>query len=297
MVGVWLSLSACYTSKIYVVRHAERLDQSADTPLSSAGLQRAQALADSLKNKNIDRIFGTKYQRNRQTAQVLCDVTGKGYEVYEPHPTEVIVKTVEKIGKQNVVIVGHSDTVLEIVKGFGVTPTKAKIESSDYDNLFVITVKKGVGGSRKTLEEKTYATERPSSPAPRPGRSAFASRCSATRTAKASRRPRREKARSTSGSSARPIPPRSRRSSRRTAGSRSCSRGSTTKPSARSWSVSAPTATSREAATRGCRGRRRTGRRCSRSWRGWAACSAPSCARRFRRSSTSRTTRRRRFPR
>lgn len=159
IVGLWLSLSACYTSKIYVVRHAERLDQSADTPLSSAGLQRAQALADSLKNKNIDRIFGTKYQRNRQTAQVLCDVTGKGYEVYEPHPTEVIVKTVEKIGKQNVVIVGHSDTVLEIVKGFGVTPTKAKIESSDYDNLFVITVKKGVGGSRKTLEEKTYGAQ------------------------------------------------------------------------------------------------------------------------------------------
>ena len=156
VVSLGWCLSACYTSKIYVVRHAERLDQSADTPLSNAGLQRAQALADSLKNKNIERIFGTKYQRNRQTAQILCDITGKAYEVYEPHPTDVIVKTIEKVGNKNVLIVGHSDTVLEIVKGFGVTPSKTKIESSDYDNLFVITVKKKIGRTKKLLEEQTY---------------------------------------------------------------------------------------------------------------------------------------------
>lgn len=158
-IGLGWSLTACYTSKIYVVRHAERLDQSTDTPLSKAGLQRAQALADSLKNKNIERIFGTKYQRNRQTAQVVCQVTGKAYEVYEPHPTDVIVQTVEKVGHKNVLVVGHSDTVLEIVKGFGVTPTKTKIESADYDNLFVITVKKKFGKTKKVLEERTYGVE------------------------------------------------------------------------------------------------------------------------------------------
>ncbi len=155
-VAIGYSMTSCYTSKIYVVRHAERLDQSTDTPLSAAGLQRAQALADNLKNNNIDRIFGTKYQRNRQTAQVLCEVIGKPYEVYEPHPTKIIVKTVEKIKNQNVLVVGHSDTVLEIVKGLGGSPTKTKIESSDYDNLFVITVKKTLGKTQKKLDEKTY---------------------------------------------------------------------------------------------------------------------------------------------
>jgi broad specificity phosphatase PhoE len=69
-----LSLSSCYTSKIYIVRHAERLDQSADTPLSAAGHQRAKDLAEKLGKENIDSIFVSNYQRTRQTAQPLADV-------------------------------------------------------------------------------------------------------------------------------------------------------------------------------------------------------------------------------
>ena len=152
-------LSSCYTSKIYIVRHAERLDQSEDTPLSAAGYLRAEALTDSLKLKKIDSIFVTKYQRNRYTAKPLADYLGKQMIIYEPKPNDIIVKRLGYLKGKNALVVGHSDTILEITKGLGTLPSLPKIESTDYDNLFVITVKKTLFGTKRTLEEKTYGVE------------------------------------------------------------------------------------------------------------------------------------------
>jgi len=149
-------LSACHTSKVYIVRHAERLDDSADTPLSEAGYRRAKALSDSLYNKGIDFIFVSKYQRNRHTAQPLTERLGKQYEIYEPKPVSVIVERLEKIKGKNALVVGHSDTILEIAQGLGTKPSIPKIVHEDYDNLLVVTVNKGIFGKKVTLEEKTY---------------------------------------------------------------------------------------------------------------------------------------------
>ncbi len=150
------SLSACYTSKIYVVRHAERQDDSADTPLSEVGHQRAKALSDSLYTKGIDSIFVTKYQRTKHTAQPLAERLGKKSEIYDVKQTGSIVERLSKIKGKNVLVVGHSDTVLEIVKGLGTKPSIAKIEHNDYDNLFLVTVNKGLFGKKVTLKENTY---------------------------------------------------------------------------------------------------------------------------------------------
>jgi phosphohistidine phosphatase SixA len=155
-IGLVLFLNACHTSKIYIVRHAERLDESADTPLSEAGHRRAQALSDSLNTKGIDYIFVTKYQRNRQTAQPLSERLGKSYEIYEPKPTSVILERMGQIKGKNAVVVGHSDTILEIAQGLGTKPSISKIVHEDYDNLFVVTVSKGLFGKKVKLEEKTY---------------------------------------------------------------------------------------------------------------------------------------------
>lgn len=155
-IGLVLFLNACHTSEIYIVRHAERLDDSADTPLSEAGHRRAKALSDSLYMKNIDYIFVTKYQRNRQTAQPLTERLGKNYEIYEPKPMSDIIGRLGKIKGKNALVVGHSDTILEIAQGLGTKPSISKIVHEDYDNLFVVTVKNGLFRKNVQLEEKTY---------------------------------------------------------------------------------------------------------------------------------------------
>lgn len=156
VISLLLIVSACHTSRIYIVRHAERLDDSADTPLSESGHKRAQALSDSLYTKGIDYIFVTKYQRNRQTAQPLTERLGKNYEIYEPKPMSDIIGRLGKIKSKNALVVGHSDTILEIAQGLGTKPSISKIVHEDYDNLFVVTVKKGLFGNKFLLEEKTY---------------------------------------------------------------------------------------------------------------------------------------------
>ncbi len=152
---IW-GISGCYTSKIYIVRHAERQDQSEDTPLSEAGHQRAKALADSLAHKGIDYIFVTKYQRNKHTARPLADRLGKQYEIYEPKPISVIVDRLGIIKGKTSLVVGHSDTILEIAQGLGTKPSITKIASTDFDNLFLVTVKKGLFAKKITLKESVY---------------------------------------------------------------------------------------------------------------------------------------------
>src|SRR5690349_17252309 len=57
-----------------VVRHAERNTdwQGADPPLSPAGRERAEALAQALRDAHVDRIYVTHFLRNRATAEPLA---------------------------------------------------------------------------------------------------------------------------------------------------------------------------------------------------------------------------------
>lgn len=158
-IGLLISLNSCYTSKIYIVRHGERLDQSEDTQLSAAGLERAKALAENLGKENIDSIFVSKYKRNRQTAQPLAELLGKQYAIYEPKPISVIVNRLNHLKGKNALVVGHSDTIIEIAQGLGIRPSLSKIESSDYDNLFFVTIKKTLFGRTAMLIESTYGVK------------------------------------------------------------------------------------------------------------------------------------------
>lgn len=154
-----INLSSCYTTQIYIVRHAERLDQSADTPLSDAGHQRAKNLAEKLGKEHIDAIYVSNYQRTRQTAQPLADILRKQYAIYEPKPISVVVNRLNRLKGKSALVVGHSDTIIEIAKGLGTNPSLLKIESSDYDNLFFVTIKKSLLGRKTTLIESTYGAK------------------------------------------------------------------------------------------------------------------------------------------
>ncbi|MEO6683185.1 MAG: phosphoglycerate mutase family protein, partial [Ginsengibacter sp.] len=67
-IPITLLLSYC-TSKYYVVRHAERIDNSSNSALSSDGLKRAQDLKDTLTSRKIDLIYVSTFLRTQQTAQ------------------------------------------------------------------------------------------------------------------------------------------------------------------------------------------------------------------------------------
>src|ERR1700741_5297267 len=121
---IWLLVSAILLTSCartyYVVRHAEKAAQGAnmtsDVPLSDAGQQRALALREVLKDKKIDSIFSTNTIRTRSTAQPAAEHFKVNIVNYGPIPNADFINRLKAI-KKNVLIVGHSNTVDDIVNG------------------------------------------------------------------------------------------------------------------------------------------------------------------------------------
>lgn len=133
------------TLKVYIVRHAEKLTVNPtdkDPELSEEGKLRADALLKRLKGNNIDSIFTTNYKRTKLTAFPLADKIGLAIKTYEPGEIKGLAQLWKKnAAGKNILVVGHSNTVLEIIEAFGgVRPVKV-LSDDDYDYLFELSVK------------------------------------------------------------------------------------------------------------------------------------------------------------
>ena len=146
--------TSCSTSNIYITRHAERANESDTTSLSVAGLLRANALANRLTNKRIDSIFVTPYRRTEQTAAPLALLKGLTLTKYPAAPVTAITNRLRTFRGKNALVVGHSNTILEIAKGLGVSPSMQKIEHSEYQNLLLVRVRHTPFSRRVYLEEQ-----------------------------------------------------------------------------------------------------------------------------------------------
>ena len=66
-----VSLPAAAEQVVFIVRHADKADESENSPLSVAGKRRAEALARLLKDAGVAAIYTSKYTRTVQTAEPL----------------------------------------------------------------------------------------------------------------------------------------------------------------------------------------------------------------------------------
>lgn len=153
-------LTAC-SHTYYVVRHAEKANATAggggmsspnNPPLSAPGEQRAQALGETLKDSKIDYIFSTNTIRTMTTAEPLRKARSLTIQEYGPMPDSAFIQKLKGI-KKNVLVVGHSNTVDDIVNGLtGQKTIPGDLQDSEYSNLFVVTYK----GKKVRFERRTY---------------------------------------------------------------------------------------------------------------------------------------------
>jgi broad specificity phosphatase PhoE len=124
-------------------------------PLSAQGEQRAQALKETLKDSKVEYIFSTNTIRTMTTAEPLSKLRGLTIENYGPMPDSAFIQKLKGL-KKNVVIVGHSNTVDDIVNGLtGKKTVPGDLQDSEYSNLFVVTYK----GKKVTFERRTYGAQ------------------------------------------------------------------------------------------------------------------------------------------
>jgi phosphohistidine phosphatase SixA len=143
--------SSC-TTTIFLVRHAEKADNSRNPDLSAEGYKRADQLAILLKNEHIINIFSTDYKRTLETSIPLNKITHSSIQMYSADTLNNFAARIKK-QKVNTLIVGHSNTTINLLDALGV-PHKVKvIPDSDYSNLFKITKK---SSGKMKLEELKY---------------------------------------------------------------------------------------------------------------------------------------------
>ena len=128
---------------VVLVRHAEKVDESNDPLLSTAGLARAQTLARHLRTAGVKAIYVTQYKRTALTAAPLALAAGLKPIVLRADGGQELVDRLRRDHADDVVlVVGHSDSVPETLGLLGHTEP-VTIASAEYDNLFVVVPGKG----------------------------------------------------------------------------------------------------------------------------------------------------------
>jgi len=128
---------------VYLVRHAEKADDSRDPPLGDAGRVRADELTRVLGTAGITKVWSTSYQRTSSTAAPLAASLHLDVTPYDPSKlTEFATLLRATPGRH--LVVGHSNTTPELVRALGGDPG-AVIPDWEYDRLYVVVI--GPGGT------------------------------------------------------------------------------------------------------------------------------------------------------
>jgi 2,3-bisphosphoglycerate-dependent phosphoglycerate mutase len=122
---------------IFLVRHAEKATTGGNDPgLSAAGRQRAAALARMLKHSEITAIFTTEFKRTEETAAPIAKATQVTPTIVPAKDIPALVEQLRRL-KSNALVVGHGNTLPEVVKALGIE-TPMNIPENDYSELLVI---------------------------------------------------------------------------------------------------------------------------------------------------------------
>lgn len=153
--GFWLGamaaalvLTGCATTAeqaaapaYYVMRHLEK-GEGSDPALSATGSANAQRLAGWFDGRaKPQAIYVSTTRRARETAAPLAAKLGLTAKEYNPADTPALVARV-RAEAGSVLVVGHSNTVPDIVAGLGGT-RPGPLAETDFGSVWVVTAGSG----------------------------------------------------------------------------------------------------------------------------------------------------------
>ena len=129
----------CYPKAVYLFRHAEKqVIKGEDNPeLTKAGFVRSNALAEAMTDISAGLIYSSEYARTQQTAAPLAKQWSTDINIKTAKDPEAQVDIALANCNQHVIIVGHSNTIPNLISLFGVVE-EITIEDNQYGDLFII---------------------------------------------------------------------------------------------------------------------------------------------------------------
>lgn len=158
------AVPAMSADTVYVMRHLHKAAGD-DPPLTEEGGMLARMVAGLLgpDDFNVTAVFATKTRRAMQTGEPLARMKQVPLRNYDPRDVPALVQQVKALPGA-VLIVGHSNTVPDLVAAFGGAKPKP-LTDTDYGAIYQVTV--ATGGVR---EFYVPTPPRLLSPAPERGR-------------------------------------------------------------------------------------------------------------------------------
>jgi 2,3-bisphosphoglycerate-dependent phosphoglycerate mutase len=133
--------SASLVTTVILIRHGERTDPTPANPdphLNTVGKARAKKLIHVVGQSGIKAIYRSHFIRAKETAQPLA--THLGLSAIEmDEALQVKNDILSNHAGQTVLVIGHSDTVPDIINRLG-AGSPPVIDDSEFDNLFVVKV-------------------------------------------------------------------------------------------------------------------------------------------------------------
>ncbi len=150
------------TTTVYIVRHAEKyvLDSTdKNPPLSKEGNKRVKALQKKLKAVKLDAVLSTSTIRTESTGRPLANANKIALQHYDAKDLKGLADKIKsQYAGKNVLVIGHSNTLLPTVQSFGIMTIMAMIPDSVYNLLFTVTV--DANGNAK-MTQQTYGKNTP----------------------------------------------------------------------------------------------------------------------------------------
>lgn len=121
---------------IYVMRHLDTPEGVRDPDLTAAGRRHAAALVRWFAGKPLATIYVSDFKQTRQTVAPLATKRGLTPKLYDPADNAAIVRKA-RAERTPVLIVGHSNTVPDIVEQLG-GPRPAPLHHPDFGDIWTI---------------------------------------------------------------------------------------------------------------------------------------------------------------
>ena len=126
---------------VVLVRHAERLDDSPNSPLNDVGRERVERLRTLLADVDFTHVHSTNLTRTLDTARPIAEDDGVELTLYSPGELEQLAETIRATAGRHLVS-GHSNTTPRLAEALGGDP-HGPIDHMEYDRLYIIVIQPG----------------------------------------------------------------------------------------------------------------------------------------------------------
>lgn len=129
-------------TQVFIMRHAEKADDSKDPDLSEAGKARAVQVAKLLSEVTVNKLYATPYKRTNQTLASIATVKGLNIE---DSPSDLVEFAKQLLNSKGatIVIAAHSNTAPQLVNMLIADKKYGPIEEDDYGKIWYLTLQDG----------------------------------------------------------------------------------------------------------------------------------------------------------